>query len=153
MRVKYREHKSKYSALVRQNNEIMVQSECNPCGDPFVVDISEKIIASNIFPELEEKVDNLVIESISHIQESSKIALDTKLPIHYDDNANLNYVYLSKIPMGEIISFVVTTLKPNNKFESIVIDGNFNIVGRKLEFLTEGVNQYGSYAEVKYLVR
>lgn len=154
MRVKYREKTQKYSAIINQTGSVSVtnNNDCDPSNN-FIVDISDKIITSNLIPELQERVEIIFQEEREHIQESSSIVNDMRLPIHYDSDRQTNFVILSKIPMGDIISCIVTIVDAGGDRTNVAIDGLFNVAGKRLEFFTEGVNQFGNTAEVKYLVR
>jgi len=153
MRVKYRESGRRFSTIINQTvGAKVIPNNCNQ-DETFAIDISDKIITANLIPELQDRVQMIFDEERNHIQESSSIINDMRLPIHWDDLKQKNFVILTHEPQGEIISVVVTKVDSNGRRTNNVLDGTFNIMGRRIEFFTEGVNQYGDTAEVKYLVR
>lgn len=85
--------------------------------------------------------------SLTGYSDKSKIITDTNLKIRWDDIRNINYTLLSRIPQGDIISAIVTY----KDGEDTPIDGVFNIVGNKIEFLS-GNNISTNKIEVKYLI-
>lgn len=86
--------------------------------------------------------------SILGYADKSEIKTESNVPIRWDEDRSVNYINLSRIPRGGIISCVITYF---NDAENSVIDGLFNIVGSKIEFLPEE-NLSGNLAEVKYLI-
>lgn len=86
--------------------------------------------------------------SVNGYGDQSKIKTETNVPINYDDFRRINYVELTRIPKGDIISCVISFI---NNTEDAVVDGIFNIAGTRIDFLPD-VDMSGNKAEIKYLI-
>ena len=86
--------------------------------------------------------------SVKGYTDRSEVKNEPNLPIYWDEDRQINFVNLSYIPKGDIISVVVTFFE---NAENAVIDGKFNIASNRIEFLPSD-NISGNLAEVKYLI-
>ena len=85
--------------------------------------------------------------SVNGYGDQSKVKTESLLTVHWDEIRSINYVELTRIPRGDIISVVLTM----NDGQNAVVDGIFNITGTRIDFL-QNENISGSRAEVKYLI-
>lgn len=85
--------------------------------------------------------------SVNGYGDQSKVKTESLLTVHWDEIRSINYVELTRIPRGDIISVVLTLSDGQNA----VVDGIFNITGTRIDFLPNE-NISGSRSEVKYLI-
>lgn len=74
-------------------------------------------------------------------------------PIYWDESSKSNFITLSHVPKGDVTELVINGLNPRMGEGDFVIDGIFNVSGRKMSFVgPNGENFSKNTANVKYVI-